>query len=78
MWPTMTSSDVGQASLELLSTCRRVLVSSAISKPFPSLEEEEEESTHRREVETELAMRSGFGVTLMVELPNNRVPNQIA
>ena len=64
---------VGQPLLaHLLSPAhRRVLSSSAISRPYPLLEEEE--SSHMREVETELAMRSGFGVTLMVELPNNKV-----
>ena len=34
---------------------------------------EDEEPTHKEVVETELAMRSGFGVSLTVELPNSKV-----
>ena len=51
---------------------RKLLSSSSISKPYPSMEEDEE-PTHKEVVETELAMRSGFGVSLTVELPNSKV-----
>ena len=60
-----------------MRTNRQVQGLSFAYKPYPSLEEqgmeEEKEPTLKKVVENELALRSGFGVVLTVELPNNKV-----
>lgn len=42
-------------------------------KSFDDEELEEDSNFLKREVETELAMRKGFGIKLTVDLPNSKV-----